>query len=75
MINDIVSFEHINVNGVSTKQNFFEMEQLMNTMEQMGAGVMSFNEHKLDTTNPGLRRRVKEVIKSGPTYEVCNGVK
>ena len=58
MIKDIVSFEHININGLSTAGGMEEVEQLFETMDHMEAGVFSICEHTLDITQRALMQKV-----------------
>ena len=39
----IISFEHINVNGINTKCNMVEFENALGTFKDMEAGFFSVN--------------------------------
>ena len=53
---DIISFEHINVNGLSSKNDLIEVKHLLGTLTDMEAGIYSVSEHTLDSTQASLRK-------------------
>ena len=66
--NDIITFEHLNVNGINTKGGFTELDHVMRVFQCMEAGVVSINEHTLDTTKPRLMKKVAEVLNAVDKY-------
>ena len=68
VIDNIISFEHINANGLNTKDNFVEIQHFLRTLQGINAGVFSVNEHTLDTTQPLLMKRIMETTKSVDPY-------
>ena len=59
----VISFEHINVNGINPHSDFVELTHTMGSLEAMGASVYSLNETKWDTTCPTLCKDIKHIIK------------
>ena len=49
---EVISFEHINVNGINPHDDFVELANAMEIIETMEAGVYSLLETQWDTTNP-----------------------
>ena len=65
---DIVSFEHININGINAHDNFVELSNAMGMLEPMEAGVYSMVETQWDTTCPKFCIFIKEKTKAHDTY-------
>ena len=65
---EIISFEHININGINSNDNFVEMDNIMGILQSMEAGVFSINEHNLDTTDALLMKKFFEVVKRHDKY-------
>ena len=63
MIDNIISFEHINVDGLNTRDNLIEIQHLLGTLKGMETGVFSVNEHTLDTTQPQLMKDIRDRCK------------
>ena len=59
---EVVTFEHFNVNGITAQDNYVELDHVIRTMNNMGAGMYSINEHKLDTTQQGVRSVISDTI-------------
>ena len=59
----VISFEHINVNGINPHSDFVELTHTMGSLEAMGASVYSLNETKWDTTCPTFCKYIKHIIK------------
>ena len=61
----VISFEHINVNGINPHNNFVELTHIMGSLEAMGASVYSINEKNgtqlvsifVKTSNTPFRKR------------------
>ena len=68
IVDNIITFEHINVNGLSAKENLVEVKHLLKTMQGINAGVVSVNEHTLDTTQPQLMKKIKDISKQVDPY-------
>jgi hypothetical protein len=56
---NIISFEHINVNGINPHDEFIELQNAMGVLNTMEAGVFSMVETKWDTTSPSFCRYIK----------------
>ena len=56
----MISFEHINVNGLSTKNDMYEIDEVLGTLKDMEAGVFSLNEHTLNTAKPTVMKKLWE---------------
>ena len=65
---NIISFEHINVNGINPHDDFIELQNTMGILQKMEAGVFSMVETKWDTTSPSFCRYIKETIKKTDEY-------
>jgi hypothetical protein len=59
---NIISFEHINVNGINPHDGFIELQHAMGVLNTMEAWVFSMVETKWDTTSPSFGRYIKETI-------------
>ena len=59
---DILSFEHININGIGRHDNMIEMTNIMGILRNLQAGVFSINEHSLNTSNPTLLKKFYEIM-------------
>ena len=64
----VISFEHINVNGINPHSDFVELTHVMGSLEAMGASVYSINETKWDTTCPTFCKYIKHTIKKKDQY-------
>lgn len=64
----MATFEHNNVNGLNTQCHYMELEHLVRTLDNTGSGFFSINEHTLDSTNPSVKSKIKEVVKSVDKY-------
>ena len=60
----MVSFEHINVNGINPHSDFVDLTHTLGSLEAIGAVVYSLNEIKLDTTCPSFCKYIKTTIKT-----------
>ena len=65
---NILSFEHINVNGIRPHDDFIELKNTMGILHNMEASVYSLVETQWDTTCPVLARNIKDIIKKEDTY-------
>ena len=65
---NILSFEHINVNGIRPHDEFIELKNTMGILHNMEASVYSLVETQWDTTCPVLARNIKDIIKKEDTY-------
>ena len=65
---EIISFEHINVNGVNAHDDFVELSNCMGILENMEAGVYSIVETQWDTTCPKFCKYIKETMKKKDKY-------
>ena len=45
----VITFEHLNVNGINAQGDLLELEHILRVFKEMEAGVISINEHTLDT--------------------------
>ena len=68
MDNDIVSFEHINVNKINPHSQFVELTHTMEALEKMVAGFFIINETKWDTTCPKFSKKIRQTIKARDAY-------
>ena len=48
---EIITFEHINLNGINPHDKFVELTNIYRILKTMQAGVYSFNKHNLNTSN------------------------
>ena len=60
---EVISFEHININGINAHDNFVELDNVMGILRTMEAGVFSINEHNMDTTNQLMMKKFWDTIK------------
>ena len=60
---DIISFEHINVNGIQRQNKFFELNNILTNLQRIDAGIYSINKHNLDTTKCSLMKSFWETAK------------
>ena len=60
---EIITFEHINLNGINPHNNFIELTNLYGIIKKMGTGVYSFNKHSLNTSNKDLMKRFWDKVK------------
>lgn len=67
-IDEIVSFEHININGIGAHANFAEMTNLMGNYKMLQTGVFGINEHNLEMNKPALRKKFMDVIRQEDKY-------
>ena len=65
---NVLSFEHINVNGIRSHDEFVELQNTMGILGNMEGSVYSLVETQWDTTCPSLSRYIKETIKKKDTY-------
>ena len=56
---DIISFEHININGINPNDNFAELTNTMGILDTMEAVVYSIVETQWDTTCPKFCKFIK----------------
>ena len=66
--NEIITFEHINVNGINPHDEFVELQNTMGILEKMEAGVYSIVETQWDTTSPTFSKYIKDTIKREDKY-------
>ena len=57
----IIFFEHINVDGLHTWVKLVEVKHMLGVLKGMEAGVVSVNEHTLDTTHLQLMEDIKNI--------------
>jgi len=65
---EIISFEHINVNSTNAHDNFVELCNAMGILENMEAGVYSVVETQWDTTCPIFCKFIQEKMKEKDKY-------
>ena len=65
---EIISFEHVNINGINSHDNFVELSNTMGIIETMETGVFSVVETQWDTTCPKFYTMIKQKIKAKDTY-------
>ena len=65
---EIISFEHININGISSHDSFIELSNTMGILEQMEAGVYNVVETQWDTTCPKFCKMIQETMKQKDKY-------
>ena len=65
---DIISFEHININGINLHDNFAELTNTMGILDTMEAGVYSIVETQWDTTCPKFCKFIRAKMKEHDTY-------
>ena len=65
---EIISFEHINVNGVNAHDDFVELSNCMGILENMEAGVYSIVETQWDTTCPKFCKYIRETMRTKDKY-------
>ena len=65
---NILSFEHINVNGIRPHDEFVELQNTMGILESKEASVYTLVETQWDTSCPSLSRYINETIKKEDTY-------
>jgi len=59
---NIISFEHININGINPHEKVSELNNTMGIIERMEAGVFSVVETQWNTTNPQFYKFIKQII-------------
>ena len=59
----LISFEHMNIHGIISHDEFVELTNTMGTLEAMEAGIYSTVENQWDTTSPSFNKYIKETIK------------
>ena len=65
---NLISFEHINVNGINPHGDFIELQNSMGILNKMEAGVYIMVETKWDTTSPSFCKYITETIKQSDAY-------
>ena len=60
---EIITFEHINLNGINPHDNFVELTNIYGILKTMQAGVYSFNKHNLNTSNQLLMKAFWDKVK------------
>ena len=65
---EIISFEHINVNGINVYDNFVELSNAIDILENMEARVYSVVETHWDTTCPKFYKFIREKMKEKDKY-------
>jgi len=65
---DIIFFEHININGINPHDKFSELTNTMGILDTMEAGVYSIVETQWDTTCPKFCKFIRSKIKEHDTY-------
>jgi len=65
---DVISFEHINVNGINSHDQFVELTNTMGILDNMEAGVYSLVETQWDTTCPTFCKRIRQTILGKDKY-------
>ena len=65
---DIISFEHVNINGINAHDSFVELSNTMGILDAMEAGVFSVVETQWDTTCPKFCKMIQQTINAKDTY-------
>ena len=65
---EIISFEHINVNGINPHDEFVELTDTMGILEKMEAGVYNIVGTQWDTTSSVFSKFIKDTIKREDKY-------
>ena len=65
---NIFSLEHINVNGLSTRNGMVEVENFFGIMQDMEASVFGVAEHTLDVAQPVVKKLVRDTSKKVDKY-------
>jgi len=64
----IISFEHINVNGINPYDEFAELTNTIGILEKMEAGVYCIVENQWNTNSPVFSKYMKDTIKRDDKY-------
>ena len=63
-----ISFEQTNVYGINPHDGLVKIKNIMEILANMEAGIYGFVETQWSTTNPSLRKFIKDIIKNEDKY-------
>ena len=67
-VDHVISFEHINAHGINPHDDFVELKNTMNILENIEAGIYSLVETQWDMTSPTFCKYIKDTIKKEDRY-------
>ncbi len=65
---EVITFEHININGINPHDEFVELKNTMGILEKMETGIYIIVETQWDTTSPVYSKYIKDIIKREDKY-------